>query len=161
MIPYYVSAFSNHAAIKCPAEPEKVWECIRESTTLFPKALPKEYESIEILEGDGKSVASVRLIKYPPGLSAISTTKEKIEVVDEGKKSLSYSVIGGDILKYYKDFKAHLSVSPKAEGKGCSVKWSCEFEKASEEVPNPDLIRDFAIKNFQDLDAYILGLGAV
>ncbi|KAL0305036.1 UNVERIFIED_CONTAM: MLP-like protein [Sesamum angustifolium] len=94
---------------------EKVWESIRESTTLFPKALPKEYESIEILEGDGKSVASVRLIKYPPGLSAISSTKEKIEVVDEGKKMLSYSVIGGDILKYYKNFKAHLSVSPKGE----------------------------------------------
>ncbi|KAL2253560.1 UNVERIFIED_CONTAM: MLP-like protein [Sesamum indicum] len=72
---------------------------------------------------------------------------------------LSYSVIGGDILKYYKNFKAHLSVSPKDEGSW--VKWSCEFEKASEEVPNPDLVRDFAIKNFQDLDAYILGLGAV
>ncbi|XP_011086520.1 MLP-like protein 423 [Sesamum indicum] len=141
------------------SSPEKVWESIRESTTLFPKALPKEYESIEILEGDGKSVASVRLIKYPPGLSAISSTKEKIEVVDEGKKMLSYSVIGGDILKYYKNFKAHLSVSPKDEGSW--VKWSCEFEKASEEVPNPDLVRDFAIKNFQDLDAYILGLGAV
>lgn len=47
---------------------EKVWNNIRESTTVFPKALPHLYEAIEVLEGDGKSVASIRLIKYPPGI---------------------------------------------------------------------------------------------
>ncbi|KAI3467489.1 hypothetical protein Pfo_024152 [Paulownia fortunei] len=135
---------------------EKVWESIRESTTVFPKALPHHYQSIEVLEGDGKSVGSVRLVNYSPGLSEISKpTKEKIELVDEGNKTLSYSVIDGDVLKYYNNFKASLSVIPK--GDGSLVKWSCEFDKASEEVPNPDLVRDFAIKNFQDLDAYILG----
>ncbi|PIN09876.1 hypothetical protein CDL12_17536 [Handroanthus impetiginosus] len=147
-------ASKHEVEVEMKSNAEKVWGSIRESTTLFPKALPDHYESIEVLEGDGKSVASVRLIKYSSGLSGASTTKEKIEFVDEGKKTTGYSVIEGDVLKYYKNFKARLIVSPR--GDGSSVKWCCEFEKASEEVPNPDLIRDFVIKTFNDLDAYIL-----
>ncbi|CAA2971120.1 MLP 423 [Olea europaea subsp. europaea] len=138
--------------VKCDVK--KFWNSIRDSSTLFPKAFPDQYESIQVLEGDGKSVGSVRLVKFAPGMSMISTSKEKIEVVDEEKKSVSYSVIDGDLLKYYKNFKAHLVVTPK--GGGSLVKWSCEFDKASEEVPNPDLMKDFAVKNFQDLDAFLL-----
>ncbi|CAA0833697.1 MLP-like protein 423 [Striga hermonthica] len=134
----------------------KVWDNIRESTEVFPKALPHHYKSIQVLEGDGKSAGSVRLVTYQPGLPDITKpAKEKIEKVDEGSKSLSYSVIEGDVLNYYKNFKAGLSVG--AKGEGSIVKWWCEFDKAREEVPSPDLIRDFAIKNFQDLDAYIIG----
>ncbi|KAG8366190.1 hypothetical protein BUALT_Bualt17G0050800 [Buddleja alternifolia] len=135
---------------------EKIWESIKDSATIFPKALPDQYESIEVVEGDGKSAGSVRLIKYPPGSSPISTTKEKFELVDEANKTLSYSVVDGDVLKYYKNFKATLAVTPK--GDGSLMKWSCEFDKASDEVPNPDVIKDFAVKNFQDLDAYLLGV---
>ncbi|KAL2465239.1 MLP-like protein [Abeliophyllum distichum] len=140
--------------VEVKSDAEKFWNGIRNSSTLFPKAFPDQYESIQVLEGDGKSVGSIRLIKYAPGWSTIATTKEKIEFVDEEKKSLSYTSIDGDLLKYYKNFKAHLVITPK--GDGSSVKWSCEFEKASEEIPNPHLIRDFAVKNFKDLDAYLL-----
>ncbi|KAL2464865.1 MLP-like protein [Abeliophyllum distichum] len=140
--------------VEVKSDAEKFWNGIRNSSTLFPKAFPDQYESIQVLEGDGKSVGSIRLIKYAPGWSTIATTKEKIEFVDEEKKSLSYTSIDGDLLKYYKNFKAHLVITPK--GDGSLVKWSCEFEKASEEIPNPHLIRDFAVKNFKDLDAYLL-----
>lgn len=137
--------------VKCP--PEKFWQSLRDSATLFPKALPKEYKSIEVVEGDGKSVGSIRLIHYADGSPLVTSTKEKIEAVDEENKTFAYSVIGGDLLKYYKNFKAHLTVSPK--GEGSLVKWASEFEKAHEEIPDPNLIRDFAVKNFQDLDAYL------
>lgn len=90
------------------------------------------------------------------GISAISSSKEKIEKVDEEKKAASYAVIGGDLLKYYNNFKAHFEVIPKADNEGCVMKWSCEYEKTSEEIPIPHLIKDFAVKNFKDLDAYIL-----
>ncbi|XP_075493080.1 MLP-like protein 423 [Primulina tabacum] len=136
------------------ANANKFWESIRESSTLFPKIFPQQYESIEVLEGDGKSVGSVRLVKFAPGISEISSTKEKIESVDEGNKTVSYSVVDGDILKFYKNFKGNLSVNPK--GDGSLVKWWCEFDKASEEIPDPDLLKHFALKNFQDLDDYLL-----
>lgn len=51
--------------VKTPAD--KFWNGIRDSTNLFPKASPHEYKSIEVVEGDGKSVGSVRLIKYAEG----------------------------------------------------------------------------------------------
>lgn len=86
--------------------------------------------------------------------SVVSTTKERIELVDEEKKTLSYSFLEGEILKYYKNFKAIVSVSTK--GDGALIKYAAEFDKASEEVPDPDLFRDFAVKLFQDLDAYLL-----
>ncbi|KAL2482004.1 MLP-like protein [Forsythia ovata] len=140
--------------VEVKSDAEKFWNSIRDSTTLFPKAFPDQYESIQVLEGDGKSAGSIRLIKYAPGWSTITTAKEKIEVVDEEKKSVCYASIDGDLLKYYKNFKAHLVITPK--GDGSLVKWSCEYDKTSEEVPNPHLIRDFAVKNFKDLDAYLL-----
>lgn len=79
---------------------------------------------------------------------------ERIEVVDEGNKMVEYSVTGVDIIKYYKSFKAKINVTPKVNGS--LVKWSCEYEKASEEIPDPTIVKDFAAKIFQRLDAFIL-----
>ncbi|KAL6983633.1 hypothetical protein U1Q18_017013 [Sarracenia purpurea var. burkii] len=137
--------------LKSPAD--KLWLSIQDSITVFPKALPHLYKSIQVVEGDGKSVGSVRLVTYADGSPVVTVAKEKIETVEEEKKTLSYSVVDGDLLKYYKTFKATLVVTPK--GGGSLVKWASEFEKASEEIPNPDAIKDFAVKIFQDLDVYL------
>lgn len=87
------------------------------------------------------------------GSPLVKVNKERIEAVDEAKKAVSYSVIEGDLVKYYKNFKAFLVVAPK--GEGSLVKWACEFEKTSEDVPNPDVVKDFAVKNFLEVDSYI------
>lgn len=47
---------------------DKFWETIKDSAVIFPKAFPQDYKSIEILEGDGKSVGSVRHISYGEGI---------------------------------------------------------------------------------------------
>ncbi|KAG8366186.1 hypothetical protein BUALT_Bualt17G0050400 [Buddleja alternifolia] len=114
--------------VEVKSNAEKIWESIKDSATVLPKALPDKYESIE----------------------------EKLGLVDEANKTLSHSVVDGAMLKFYNYFKATPTVTPK--GNGSLVKWSCEFDKASDEVPNSDFIKDFAVKNFQDLDAYLLGV---
>lgn len=43
-----------------------------------------------------------------------------------------------------------------AKGDGSVVKWICEFEKTAEEIPNPEKIKEFAVKNFLELDDYLL-----
>lgn len=53
--------------IEVKSSADKFWESIRESTTLFPKAFPHDYKSIQVLEGDGKAPGSVRLITYADG----------------------------------------------------------------------------------------------
>ncbi|KAL3501224.1 hypothetical protein ACH5RR_035673 [Cinchona calisaya] len=140
--------------VEVKSSADEFWNAIRDSTNLFPKAFPNQYKSIEVVEGDGKSVGSVRLVKYAEGSPEITYSKEKIEFVDDANKTVSYIVIEGDLLKFYKVFKPSLVVSPK--GDGSLVKWICEFEKASEEIPIPHIIKDFAVKNFQELDAYLL-----
>ncbi|XP_009363503.2 MLP-like protein 423 [Pyrus x bretschneideri] len=138
--------------VKSPAQ--KFWEALRDSTTVFPKAFPQDYKSIDVLEGDGKAVGSVRLITYADDSALVKVSKETIDAVDEVGKAFAYKVIGGDLLKYYTSFKCVLTVTPK--GDGSLVKWSSVYEKAHEQVPEPSIIKDFAVKNFQELDAYVL-----
>ncbi|XP_054810688.1 MLP-like protein 423 isoform X2 [Prosopis cineraria] len=90
---------------------------------------------------------------YLAGSPIVKTSKERIDTLDDAKKTLSYTVIEGDLLMYFKLFKAHMSLEPK--GDGTLVKWWCEYEKASHEVPDPDVIKEFALKNFHEVDAYI------
>ena len=133
---------------------DKLWESIKDSVNIFPKAFPKQYKSIEVLEGDGKSAGSLRLVKYAEGTPLVTFSKEKIESVDDEKKALSYNVIEGEILQAYKNFKASLSVAPKGDDVSL-VTWRGDFEKASDEVPEPVFIKDAAVKTFKDLEAYL------
>ncbi|KNA24457.1 hypothetical protein SOVF_015610 [Spinacia oleracea] len=141
--------------VEVKSNPEKFWNGIRDSDKIFPTAFPELYKSIEILEGDGKAVGSVRLVKFAEGLPMVSMCKEKVEVVDEEKKTVGYSIVEGDVLSFYKSFKAQLVVEPKEEGS--LVKWTCEFEKSKDDAPDPEIIfKAFAVKTFQDLDAYLI-----
>lgn len=58
-------ALSVEVDVKSVAD--KFWNSMRDSTIIFPKAFPHDYKSIEVLEGDGKAVGSVRLITYSEG----------------------------------------------------------------------------------------------
>ena len=73
--------------------------------------------------------------------------------MDEAGKIYVYSIIDGDPMKYYKTFISKINVIPK--GESSLVKWSCEFEKASEEIPDPSVIKEFAVKNFVEIDDYL------
>ncbi|KAG9448762.1 hypothetical protein H6P81_008727 [Aristolochia fimbriata] len=140
--------------VEVKSSADKFWEAIRDSISLFPKIFPEMYKSIEIVEGDGKGVGSIRHIVYTEAVPMVKFAKEKIEVADEEKKTVAYSVIEGDLVNFYKNFKATLQVIPK--GDGASVKWKAEFDKASEEVPEPTLLKEAAVKTFKDLDEYLL-----
>ena len=91
---------------------------------------------------------------YVLGSPIVKISKERIDAVDEAKKSITYSVIDGDLLKYFKSFKGHISLTPK--GDGTLVKWTCDFEKASHEVADPHVIKEFVVRNFHEVDAYSL-----
>ncbi|GAB2247912.1 hypothetical protein Droror1_Dr00007794 [Drosera rotundifolia] len=42
------------------------------------------------------------------------------------------------------------------KGDGSLVTWTCDYEKVNEEVPAPELFKDFVVKTFHDLNAYLL-----
>ncbi|KAF9597262.1 hypothetical protein IFM89_016403 [Coptis chinensis] len=138
--------------VKSPAD--KFWRGLEDSATIFPKIFPERIKSVEIVEGDGLKPGSIRILKYVEGTPGITFAKEKMELLDDENKTLVYSVIDGEITHLYKSFKVHLHVVPKEEGS--VVKWGLEYEKASEEVPEPDHIKQTATKAFNCLDAYLL-----
>ncbi|XP_050236478.1 MLP-like protein 423 [Mercurialis annua] len=142
-----------HVEVDIKSSPDKFWNSIRDSTTLFPKFFPDQYATILVLEGDGKAAGSVRLFTYAEGSPLVKISKERIDVVDEVEKKVSYSVVEGDLLKYYKVFKGHIAVLPKENGS--LVKWSCEYEKVSDDVEVPHIIKDFVVKNFTEVDELI------
>lgn len=80
--------------------------------------------------------------------------KEKIEEVDEANMKVVYSVMDGDVMQFYKTFKAIVEVIPEEEGS--LVKCCYEYEKVSDEVPDPSMVGDLVTKNLQAIDAYLL-----
>ncbi|KAK1296867.1 hypothetical protein QJS10_CPB15g01825 [Acorus calamus] len=140
--------------VEAKSSAEKYWKAIRDSSVLFPKIFPEQFKSIEIIEGDGQSIGSIRLVKFTEGSPIVTFAKEKIEVSDEENKLVSYSVIDGELTTFFKTFKASLQVIPK--GEGALVKWLIEYEKASEEVPEPNILQETAKKTFTDLDEYLV-----
>ncbi|XP_047071074.1 MLP-like protein 423 [Lolium rigidum] len=136
---------------------DKLWTALRDSTELFPKIFPEQYKSIETVEGDGKSVGTVRLLKYAEGVPLVTFAKEKVEVADDEKKVVSYSVVDGELVSFYTNFRVTVQVTPSTkEGEGAVVNWTMVFDKASEQVPEPDVIKETAAKTFHDLDDYLL-----
>lgn len=54
--------------IEVKSNADKFWSIIKDSASIFPKAFPNDYKSIEILEGDGNTVGSVRLVTFGEGV---------------------------------------------------------------------------------------------
>ncbi|XP_062110243.1 MLP-like protein 423 [Humulus lupulus] len=141
-----------YAEIDCKSNADKLWVSFRDFIHVYQEAFPPgTYKSVQVLEGDGVHPGSIRLRIHGEG-SPIAMSKEKIESLDEENKILSFSVIEGDILKYFKSFKITGQVVPKDEG--CLVKWSCEYEKAADNIPDPIAVKDFSVKGFKELDDY-------
>ncbi|XP_030499167.2 MLP-like protein 423 [Cannabis sativa] len=144
------------AEIECKSNADKIWPSIRDFIKVYNDAFPPgTYTSVQVLEGDGVHPGSVRLIQYGPG-SPIEIAKEKIEIVDDEERIYGFSSIGGDLLKYYKSFKASVQVFPNKDEQGSLLKWNCEYEKLSEDAADPTLVKQFVIQGFKHLDQYSL-----
>ncbi|EOA36287.1 hypothetical protein CARUB_v10010538mg [Capsella rubella] len=143
-----------HVEVEVKSPAEKFWIALGDCINLFPKAFPHDYKTIQVLAGDGNAPGSIRLIIYGEGSPLVKVSAERIEEVDLEKKSMSYSIIGGEMLEYYKTFKGTITVTPK-DG-GSLLKWSGEFEKTAHEIDDPHVIKDFAVKNFKEIDEYLL-----
>ncbi|KAL0450076.1 UNVERIFIED_CONTAM: hypothetical protein Slati_1564000 [Sesamum latifolium] len=78
------------------------------------------------------------------------TVTSKIEAIDEGAKSITFTAVEGDLLLLYKSFQATLTVS---EG---LAKWTFVFEKATLLTPPPELYVPLVIALCTLVDAFLL-----
>ncbi|GLJ28468.1 hypothetical protein SUGI_0560060 [Cryptomeria japonica] len=146
---------SWEAELNVPAN--QIWKAFENCADIFPKLMPNHFKSIDVLEGDGISPGSVRLIKYGEGFQLATYKLEKIESLDEAKMTATHTVLNGQIMNKYKTYKLTLKVSPGATSATCIVKWIIEYEPAHEgEVAHPENAKETAVHTFKVLEEYLL-----
>lgn len=82
------------------------------------------------------------------------TVKETTEAIDDKSKTMTFNMLEGDMMKYYKSFKSILNVT--ALGQGSLVKWTMEYEKQNEGIPDPIKYEDFLRSWSNNVDGYLL-----
>ncbi|KAK9115279.1 hypothetical protein Syun_022076 [Stephania yunnanensis] len=128
-------AIDVESEINCPAD--KMYDLFKNHLTQLPILFPEIFKSAEVLEGDGKSIGSVRHWTYLIHHTSdeVLEVTEKITEVDDENKSLTFSALEGDVLKTYKRFHGKVTVTPK--GTGSLVKWHIIYDKENEDDPHP------------------------
>ncbi|RWW26826.1 hypothetical protein GW17_00008770 [Ensete ventricosum] len=71
------------------------------------------------------------------------------EELDDVERLGLYGITDGEIVSFYKTFKATLKV--EARGDGSLVKYYIEYEKVNGEVPNPHLAQEMVVKHYNEL----------
>ncbi|MCL7035010.1 hypothetical protein MKW94_019749 [Papaver nudicaule] len=139
------------AEIKCSAN--KYYGYFRNNLPHLAKHFPEIYKSIEVIEGDGPSVGSVRLWKSELDGHFI-TTKERTVSVNDESKSITWNVLkGSDLMKLHNSFLIKLvSVTPTREGY-CLAKWSVNFESDHGDVSFPTALINLLHKTTVELPA--------
>ncbi|KAI3983625.1 hypothetical protein MKX01_000637 [Papaver californicum] len=146
--------------LKCSAD--KFYNLFRHNMMHLTTIFPQFYKSVKILKGDGKSsVGSIREWQYVvPASSEVMSVKEIVKSVDEDNRSITFSVLGGDLLTHYKSFDVTMTVTPKdvdnIKESGSKVKWWIQYEKRTEHVHSPDAHIGLVAVVTKELDHYLL-----
>ncbi|KAI3886784.1 hypothetical protein MKW92_045416 [Papaver armeniacum] len=146
--------------LKCSAD--KFYNLFRHNMMHLTTIFPQYYKSVKIVKGDGKSsVGNIREWRYvTPGASTVTMVKEIVKSVDEENRSITFSVVGGDLLTQYKSFDVTMTVAPKdvdnIEESGSKVKWWIQYEKRTEDVHSPDAHIGLVAHVTKELGHYLL-----
>ncbi|XP_026447460.1 uncharacterized protein LOC113347984 isoform X1 [Papaver somniferum] len=180
----HTDAVNLEVVVEFRSSADMFWETLKTWSSILPEVLPETYKSIEVIEDmNGEKNGSVTLWKMNPstlveGAPVMMEEMKKLEKLDELTKTITYSVIGGDLLNLYKSYEPQVTVTPridvctkngdgnivdeqddKDEKSGGIVKWSVKYEKVNEMVPEPYMIKDMIYKTMLKLDEYILSKG--
>ncbi|PWA60814.1 kirola [Artemisia annua] len=104
---------------------------------------PEYFKSCKLQEGEWGAIGSIVNWNYVlDGKSQVVT--HNIDALDEKNKSLCFKTLNGDLLKFYKSFRAYLQVDGNTESS--TVTWTFEYEKMSQNAPDPDSLLEL-LKN--------------
>ncbi|KAI3857846.1 hypothetical protein MKX03_009965 [Papaver bracteatum] len=146
--------------LKCSAD--KFYNLFRHNMMHMTTIFPQNFKSAKIVKGDGKSVGSIREWQYvlPGASSKVMMLKEIVKSVDEDNRSITFSVVGGELLTQYKSFVVTMTVTPKdvdnIEESGSNVKWWIQYEKRTEDVHSPDAYIGLVAHVTKQLGHYLL-----
>ncbi|CAN4124952.1 unnamed protein product [Withania somnifera] len=115
----------------------------------IPNICPGKINHFEIHEGGTIKVGSIVSWKYnDDGKDKI--LKQVIESVDPQKKSITWKVIGGDLLELYNSFTSITSFDHQW------ATWTFVYEKKTEETPEPLDLLGFLLDVTRDIEGHLL-----
>ncbi|KAJ4840589.1 hypothetical protein Tsubulata_021424 [Turnera subulata] len=118
---------------------------------------PEKIQGVDLHEGDLGTPGTVLIWNYVhEGVPKIA--KEVVEAIDDVNLSTTFKVIEGDLLTEFKDFKATVKATPKANGEGAIAHWHFEYEKLHEGIPDPHSLLEFTIHMTKDIDDHHMSL---
>ncbi|KAI3854137.1 hypothetical protein MKX03_022150 [Papaver bracteatum] len=121
--------------IKCSAN--NLYGMFTHDAPQLPKHLPEVMGNIEVI-GEGEIRVGTGFV-WKFVAAGGSEGRSVVTAVDHEHRSITYTVLEGDVMKDFKSFNFHLDITPtSATSEGTSlVKWSIEYEKANEAVADP------------------------
>ncbi|RZC92811.1 hypothetical protein C5167_028065 [Papaver somniferum] len=124
---------------KCPAE--KLYTMLTRDAPKLPNYASQTINKCQVLPGDGEvRLGSIFVWDYVQGDKPSAViTKVKITAVDHKNMSLTYTVFEGHLTDDYPSFANILAITPTQRNGNNNflVKWSVEYEKANEDIPDP------------------------
>lgn len=83
--------------------------------------------------------------------------KEVVESINLIDLSITFKVTEGDLLDVYNSFRFIIKLSPHILS-GSVVHWTLEYEKPSDDTPDPTSLMKEVIQVSKDVDAYVSNL---
>ncbi|KAI3976243.1 hypothetical protein MKX01_037456 [Papaver californicum] len=119
-----------------------------------PKALPHLYTGVKVITGEAIRSGCIKewnfIIEGNKHVTAVEETTH-----DDGTRTLTHHVIGGDLMKDYKKFDLIAQATPKPDGHGCIVTVSIVYEKMCEDTPVPFDHLKFFHQSIVDMNSHL------
>ncbi|KAJ9708432.1 hypothetical protein PVL29_000461 [Vitis rotundifolia] len=131
--------------IKAPAD--EFFKIFRSQAHHLPNICSDKIHKIEVHEGDWETQGSVKHWSY-------TIVLRRLESIDEENRSITFKVLDGELLNDYKSYKFTTQAIPK--GEACLVKWTAEYEKASEDGSDPHGYLELAVNITKDIESLLL-----
>ncbi|GMI87640.1 MLP-like protein 31 [Hibiscus trionum] len=148
-----IRKMERQVVIESPAD--KFYDAFRTKARWIPKMSNGIMTDGKLVQGDWNTVGAIRLWSYV-SQGKTEMVKELYESVDDKNKKMVFKMVEGQVLSYYKSWRTVFNIMPF--GQGSLVKWSMEFEKQNDDIPDPVEYADFLVTLAKNIDAYLLNV---
>ncbi|XP_026424950.1 major latex protein 146-like [Papaver somniferum] len=117
------------------------------------KAVPHHYDSIKVINGDGKSSGCIKEWNFIHEGKTFHTVEETTH--NDETRTLHHRIFEGDLMKDYKKFDLIIEANPKPTGNGCVVTSTIEYEKINQDSPAPIAYLPFCNQVIEDMSKHL------
>lgn len=128
-------------------EAADAWECCKHSDKVLPDLLPEYFSKAEVLEGSG-GPGTLRVLHFGPAIPQAGAAKERLDTIDDGAKTLTYTVVEGD--PRYANFTGEVKFVATGENR-TEATWTGRYDPVGD-APPPEHIKDVSVLMFKTFE---------